>query len=400
MRCLVVDDSRELCAVLKLTLKSREHVVLEAFDGEEAWTILQEEQVDIVISDWVMPRLDGLGLCKRIRAEEVDDYTYFIMLTSITENLDIISALEAGADDFLSKPVELENLQARVHSASRILNLQKSLKEKNQALKLAYDNVQSELKIAAEMQRNLLPKGDIKPNSNLTIKWLFHPSQLVGGDIFNYLYLDNEHVAFYSLDVAGHGVAAAMLSVSLHKVLSSEFCLHSDAIMKTTPEITDHIVDPSIVMRRLNTQFLMDVDSHQYFTMIYGVLNIRTGKLMYCQAAHPHPILISSEGKARSLGEGGFPVGLVETSIYDTLSVDLVSGDRLILHSDGITECTNLSNEPLGEQRLMDFFVQHHDVSMQELMFDLHNYLLEWRGGKYEFTDDISLVAFEFNEPC
>ncbi len=392
MRCLVAEDDQGSRFALDVILKKWGHETFLAEDGGQAWDILQQEPIDCIISDWRMPALEGPDLCEKLRSANFEDYTYFIMLTGKAEVDDLKQAIDVGADDFLQKPVNKEELKARLTTCKRILELQEKLQQKNRALKETFATLDKDLKSAAQMQRNLLPKSTtVIPSANF--KWLFHPSEYIGGDIFNYFELDSAHFAFYSLDVAGHGVGSAMLSVSLHQVLTPEFCMYSKDLQQ---ENCKKFKPAHTVVHELNQRFQSGVDSSLYFTIVYGVCNSSTGEVEICQAAHPHPILIKQDGSVSLLGEGGFPVGLIEIAEYDSFKITIKPGEQLILHSDGITECTNPKEEQLGEQRLLDFLIQHKDTDIAETMYELHDFLKDWRGGKYEFSDDISLLAWEY----
>ena len=137
MNILIVDDAPDIRLVLKTVLEKQGHHVTTANDGEAAWELLKTEAFQIVISDWMMPRLDGLGLCKRIRQEPLAKYTYIILLTGMSGKTNLISGIAAGADDFATKPINSEELEVRLRSAKRILDLEKSLAKQNEALELA-----------------------------------------------------------------------------------------------------------------------------------------------------------------------------------------------------------------------------------------------------------------------
>lgn len=144
MNILVVDDAPEVLLILKTVLEKQGHKVTTARDGEEAWSLFSRSKAfQIVISDWVMPKLDGLGLCQRIRQEPKSKYTYIILLTGMSGKTNLISGIAAGADDFATKPINSEELEVRLRSAKRILDLEKSLAKQNEALELANDKLQT-----------------------------------------------------------------------------------------------------------------------------------------------------------------------------------------------------------------------------------------------------------------
>lgn len=144
MNILVVDDAKDSRLILKTALERQGHYVTTSVNGEEAWSLfITDKTFEVVISDWLMPELDGPGLCSRIRATPLSTYTYLILLTGLTGKANIINGIAAGADDFSTKPINVEELEVRLRSAKRILDLEKSLALQNEALKRANEKLQS-----------------------------------------------------------------------------------------------------------------------------------------------------------------------------------------------------------------------------------------------------------------
>lgn len=134
MRILIAEDDPVSRRLLRKTLEDWGHEVVAAADGREAWDRFRELGVKFVIADWIMPELDGIALCRRIRAEESGGYVYFILLTGKDRRADIVEGLEAGADDYVAKPFDREEMRVRVRAGERILNLERELVEKNAIL--------------------------------------------------------------------------------------------------------------------------------------------------------------------------------------------------------------------------------------------------------------------------
>lgn len=135
MKILAVEDDLVARGVLRQALKRLDHEVLEAPDGAAAWELVQKEPVRVVVSDWTMPKMDGLELCRRIRARPGVEYTYFILLTSNTPNHDNgREAADAGVDDFLTKPLDVENLWTRLRVAERILRYATQVRQLEQMM--------------------------------------------------------------------------------------------------------------------------------------------------------------------------------------------------------------------------------------------------------------------------
>jgi phosphoserine phosphatase RsbU/P len=398
-KILLVDDDPTMRAIPGLFLRKWGYEVIEASDGRQALEILNRESIGLVISDWVMPNLTGIDLCRKIREQDFDHYTYLILCTSKGEKSDLIHGMEAGADDFLVKPISKEEMRVRVRAGERVLELERGLAERNRELtrtnvrlQTAYQRIEGDLKAAAWMQANLLPLPSPR-TLNIASEWRFLPSGFVGGDIFNIFQVDDHRIGFYILDVSGHGVPAAMLSVTLSRVLSPDSA-HGTPLKRYNGAIGGFdVVPPAEVVADLNRRFQTRDD--QYFTIIYGLLDSRTGELMFVQAGHPSPVLIRNGHELEELGGGGTPVGLLPDVEYDTFHARLRPGDRLLLYSDGISECANPEGTQFGEQRLLDYLRKCGTDPLPQMLAGLERAMQQWRGSA-EFDDDVSLLALEF----
>lgn len=402
MKILVVDDAIDIKIYLGELLRKWGFQVVLANDGVEARELLEKEPIKLVISDWVMPHMSGVELCRSIRASAVPHYVYFILLTGRNADNDLLAGMEAGADDFLTKPFNADELHARIKAAQRVLHLEQVLAERNHALMHAnrqlqesHDTINRDLEAAAVMQRSMLPESDYTLGLNL--QSLFCPAAVVAGDIFSYLKLDDSHLAFYHIDVAGHGVRSAMLSFTLGKVLSSTAEEGSPVKQAGTNQLgTECITSPAAVVAELNRRFQDNNDATPYFTMIYGIIHTSTGDVRMCQAGHPHPFRISRDGSIEHLGNGGFPVGLLPDVHYENTEFTLHPGDRLFCYSDGISECMNADEHPFGSERLVEHMLQSCRRPLQETLTGLSTRLQDWRRGD-PFDDDVSLIAIEYD---
>lgn len=420
MQILVVDDDLAIRRLLAAMLRKWDYDVVEAGDGEEAWQLFQQHPFNFILSDWVMPRLDGVELCRRLRAADLPHYVYVILLTGKDQTDDLIMALEAGADDFLTKPVNAKELRVRIKAGERVLHLEKALLAKNQelqqanlALESSQQRIRRDLQAAAKIQQDLLPHSR-QTGLPIDLAWAFMPAEELAGDIFNFYALDEQHLGFYLIDVSGHGIPAAMLSVHLARTLSPEPRLDSPACL--SPNTLEDTVavgfpspgrrkkpekDPVKVMTRLNENFQADDRNMMYFTMIYGVIDTRSGQGSLCQAGHPYPLICRREGHSEWLGKGGFPVGLIPDADYEAVDFQLRPGDRLLLYSDGVTECFGPEKTPFGEKQLSEIFSNARSSSLPAAIEQIKSALIEWSQQSPEnkfsasFNDDISLLAIE-----
>ena len=402
MKVLVVDDALDIQIYLGELLKKWGFQVVFANDGLEACERLKKESIKLVISDWVMPHMSGVELCRSIRSAPRPHYVYVILLTGRNADNDLLEGMAAGADEFLTKPFNADELHARIKAAQRVLHLEQSLEQRNSALTHAnrelqksHNTIRRDLEAAAVMQRSMLPETGCAQGLNL--QSLFCPAAVVAGDIFSYLKLDDSHMAFYHIDVAGHGVRSAMLSFTLGKVLSSSV-EEGSPVKQPDPDHpgADCITPPAAVVAELNRRFQDKDEAIPYFTMIYGVINTATGHVRMCQAGHPNPFRISPDGSVESLGKGGFPVGLLPNAQYENIEFKLYPGDRLFCYSDGISECMNAEEQQFSTERLINHLLQSCLRPLQETLVSLRTSLQDWRCGE-PFEDDVSLIAIEFD---
>ena len=318
--------------------------VAEADSGDSALRLCQSLMPDLVLSDWMMPGMDGLDFCRAFRDLPVEAYGYFILLTSKSEKLEVAQGLNAGADDFLTKPVNANELRARIAAGERILAMQRELSETNrvigdtlQRLQAAYDSIDRDLMQARKIQQSLVPERTRSFGAS-RVSLLLKPCGHIGGDLVGMFSAGPDDVAFYAIDVSGHGITSAMMTARLGGYLNP---VHLDENLGLERRAGDSwgLRDPARVAELLNTRQLADTGIDEYFTLAYATVDLATGALRLVQAGHPHPLILRRDGRAEFVGEGGVPVGLLADAPYAGIDTVLAPGDRLLLYSDGFTEC-------------------------------------------------------------
>lgn len=389
MKILVVDDARDMRIVIQHLLKKLGHQVDVAVDGEDAWVKLEEADYQVIISDWVMPNLDGLELCKRVRNASFDRYIYFILLTGMSGKQNLISGIDAGADDFATKPAEIEELEVRLRSAARVLELEDTLAQKNRALEETHERLQIDLVNAENTQLALLPKP--LDTDHVRSAWLYKPAIYVGGDTFNYFTPRPNILVFFSIDISGHGISSAMLSMSLQSSIAFKRSLYGSPI---NPE---YIADmPRVFASNLN-KMIVEGGTDHYLTMIFGIIDFNEKELHYVQAGHPHPMWFDrKEDTLEPLAVNGFPVGLFDGAEYETQHRKFLSGDQLILYSDGISENESaLGGGMLEADNLYNHFQDVKGKSGDEMIEKISKTWLSPEQMR-ELPDDLSVLIFEF----
>lgn len=385
MQIVVADDDLGERLVLKSVLTRLNYEVEAAEDGAAALEALERGNASILLTDLMMPEMDGLELVRRLREANLGRYIYVIVFTGLGAGEARMRGLEAGADEFMSKPIDTASLVARLRAAERLMTYERDLRAQNQRLQEAGRIIKDDLDAAASAQRALLPDPDVRI-SGCQFSSIFLPSSAVSGDVFNHFRIGDGRVAFFGADVSGHGVRAALAAVALGYMASEEFFANM-AVRRDNGTL-----QPKRVAEVLNTRFLKDGET--YFTLFVGVVDERLDRLAFCQAGYPSPLLLSANGRTRFIGDGGMPVALLGEAEFDEGSVAFEPGDRLIVYSDGVTEATNLGGEPFGMERLAACMRDARNDQPRVVLDRLTRQLGTWTGGE-PLEDDVSLIIID-----
>lgn len=378
MKLLVVEDEEVARLQLEKALSRWFDNVVSVSDGDEAWKKIRTGEYDIVITDWMMPGIDGLTLCHMIRSLDTSRYIYIILVTSRDSKEMLVRGLEAGADDYIVKPYELDELRVRALAGKRIIGLEHELAEKNSLLL-------SELEASVHTLRDMLPDKTKRWGGRLKIDWLYQPSVYIGGDFFNVLELTEQHIALYLLDVSGHGVSAALSAVSVASYLNS-----SGSREGLLYDENGAPASPALVASRLNQRFQCKGPRGFYFTIFYAVLDLETLRMRFIRAGQTCPIVMR-EHQCLTIEEGTIPVGFFPEHEYQDREMQIQIGDTLVMYSDGVNETSDADGNMFGVQRIEKHFMalekeESADV-LERLAGVLHSY-----SGRSGFEDDVTVL--------
>ncbi|MEO9823593.1 MAG: SpoIIE family protein phosphatase [Paracoccaceae bacterium] len=353
---LVVDDSRAHRRLLSRSLEKWGFEVIEADSGEAGLEICRSSPIELVVSDWMMPGMSGIEFCRAFRDLVKGRAAYFILLTAQTEREVLAEGLESGADDFLSKPFSSIELRARLRAGERVLGAHRALEDKNDVLsstlsKLsdAYEAIERDLNEARKFQEGLVPERYLKIG-DFDVSLLLKPSGHVGGDFVGCFRVNDNTLGVYSVDVSGHGVASALMTARVASYLSDAAPDRNIALTKTFSGYAMRPLDD--VCAKLNTLLQSDAESDQYLTMALGRVCLESGACEICQAGHPFPVIQRLNDEVTFLEQEGTPIGLIDDAEFSTASLTLEVGDRLLLYSDGLTECADPDGKLLDEKGL------------------------------------------------
>jgi sigma-B regulation protein RsbU (phosphoserine phosphatase) len=315
------------------------------------------------------------------------------MVTAKGESEDIVEALELGANDYVTKPLDFPVVLARIRTqlalrraVAQVKVLEGKLEAHNKELRAAAaelaaanDRLTRDLEAAAAVQKALLPAIPTElPGARFA--WAFEPCSRLAGDYLNAFRLGDRHVGLCVIDVSGHGVAAALLSVTASHLL-------------TRVAGGSAVVPPAEVATRLDRELTREAAAGHTFTLLYGTLARDTGEFRFVSAGHPGPVLLTAGAGAEPLEAAGFPVG-VGGGAYKEQVVTLKPGDRLVLYSDGLTGVRNADGEHFGHRRLLATLDEHRRLPLADQLGRLVGAAEGWRGDVPRH-DDISVLLVE-----
>jgi len=411
---LIAEDSRMQAKILQKRLTDAGHVVRWAENGALALDMARERRPEIIISDIEMPVATGYDFCKAVKTDPALRSVPFILLSTLSDPIDIIRGLDAGADNYVTKPYEPDYLLGRMRALlatplggddeaaaatlevslagqkfkvkagrQQVLNLLVSTFENavtknqelvvaNQELSVARDSLQKtneelvtlnaeisrinsqmvrDLEAAAKVQRSLLPADQVALPS-LDVAWRYVPCQSLAGDFLNVFPLDEERVGLFVVDVSGHGVPSSLMAVTVGRFLTPKVA-DSSLLVRQAADGRVVVASPAEVATQLNKLFQADEFSGLYFTMLYGVLHLPSGRLDYVSGGHPALVRIPAAGGPPEFhGAEGFPIAFVPDVQYEQKSLQLEPGDRIYLYSDGVPEAMDKDREPYGEEQM------------------------------------------------
>lgn len=455
MDILIVEDSRLQAELLRGHLAASGYVARVASDGREALLQIRQHKPALVVTDIAMPAMDGYELCRAIKQAGELRAIPVILLSGLEDPEDIIRGLDAGADYYVTKsctpdyllgridsllhtPIELDESPGKPLSVTlggktytvdagrrQVLNLLVStfenaveknrelvrvnaqleaaqedlrrrtleLQQLNQQLEGTNARMSRDLAAGATLQRLLLPR-DLPQTDAFRFAWSFRPCDELAGDLLNVFPLDEDRLAVYLVDVSGHGVAAALLSVAIHRLLSP--MAHAGSLLWDSANGSNpgRLQSPVRVLSELNRLFPMEGNGGLYFAVLYGVLDRRSRQFCYASAGQPAILRMTAGGDVEFLAADGFPAGWFEDARYEQSVVDLQPGDRMFIYSDGIPEAFSADGLPFGKERLVQSLGGTCQRPLQESLDALTTAVEQWcsEGGP---DDDLSILAIE-----
>ena len=381
IKILSVDDEPDLEVLLshyfRRKIRKGEYEFTFAHNGLEALKLMVEHpDFDIVLSDINMPEMDGLTLLSKIN-ELRNPAQKCIMVSAYGDMKNIRTAMNRGAFDFATKPIDMEDLSLTIEKAVEEVNYIKQTQREH----LQLESIQSDLAVAGEIQKAILPCRfpPFPEITDLDIYASMTPAKEIGGDFYDFFRLDEDRIGLVIADVSGKGVPAALLMAFSNTLLRS--------IALTKDNSRECIEELNRLICRVNVNSM-------FVTVFYGILNHRTGALDYTNGGHnPAYVLRGKNGELERLGH--FPnlvIGGFEDFSYKSESAQLDPGDSLFLYTDGITEAFDAKDEAFGDERLEDSLVELYHDDAKTIIEGVYADLGEFIGDRTQ-SDDITMLV-------
>ncbi|TAL31373.1 MAG: PAS domain S-box protein [Spirochaetes bacterium] len=366
---LVVDDNQEMQSFIGFLL-GKEYRLLFASNGEEGLSAAREHRPDLIVTDVMMPVMDGYEMTRLLKSDPALKQIPVLMITAKAELANKIEGLEHGADDYLTKPFNSKELLVRIHSLLRMYEYQRLISARN--LEIEY-----ELDMARLILERLLP-SQVPLVPGIRTHAVCMPMDKVGGDFYD-LYEQDGRLYFFIADVSGHGLHGAFLSLIAKMALDG-------AREKSAPPLALAAVNRAVYRSTVNSNFV---------TAFYGVLDVASRRVRYSCAGHPAQILHRrSTEEFIELKTKGMPLGWFPSVRLEEAEVTLRAGDRLLIFTDGITECLSEAKELFGEERLMDCMRRGAGDKADYFSGRLVKELASFRGSD-RFNDDLSFIVID-----
>jgi len=368
VRILIVDDEDSNLSLLEYVLKRYNYHIDKAKNGLIALDKFVTNDYDVVLLDVMMPIMDGVETC--IRMNEYNQKIPIILITALNDDETLKRGFDAGAWDYITKPWNEIDLISRIQKANKIYKAEKEIRTLYDALKREHDKQLKEIEMAVEVQNYFLPKWAMATDA-IRISSTYNPSVSLGGDIFDFIKLNDNQYLIYIGDISGHGVQAALMMTAVK------------AILKIIIDEEKKHLELSHVVSRLNKMLAKNVFNNKFLTLLLGVIDIEKKELKFYNAGHPPFLILDKEHKTVKKADdiGVYPIGWNEKLSYSSSyesTIELNDNLCLIFYTDGVIESPCNENECLTTQGLIDLISNELDTKDDLLLpYQIKNYMKE-----------------------
>jgi phosphoserine phosphatase RsbU/P len=374
---LVVDDDPVSRKILARLLASAGYECRECEDGTEALALVHAKQPSLLLLDFDMPGLNGTEVLESLRSDSDPAIAQIpaIMLTAHGSEESEVRCLQAGADDFVTKPVNAAVLRARIETQLRLRSMRRQLQRQNDELEEWRRNLERDLRAAQLTQQSLIPQKPPTIAGWEVATW-YRPVIQVGGDIYGWLHMKDGRILFWIADGTGHGAAAALLT-TLAKLLFHHGSVEHDG--------------PATVMEAVNNDFRSIFGARSFMTAMCVAVDPATGRATVVGAGHPPVLIAHHSGGTESIASVAPPLGLIEHPEFTETIVDLDSGDAFLLYTDGLFGAAKGERLRLTPERL-ERMLDHSAPSAEALLRDILNQAVP-ENSNDSLPDDVAALA-------
>ncbi len=363
---LIVDDNPANVEIFQMRLLANDYDIITATDGEMGLAMAREKHPDLILLDIMMPKMDGLEVCRRLKGDPSLPFMPIILVTAKSESRDVVAGLEAGGDEYLTKPVDHAALVARVKSMLRIKLLHDTVLEQSTQLK-------KQLKTATKIQSLFWPEiPELKAGGHI---WAVSvPATYVGGDLYDVIPLPDESLLAYVADVSDKGVPAALIMAALSTTIRSE--------SQTQNEIDE-------LLASINNSLYNLISEEGFFATIVIVKYWPvSGKMQLALGGHFQPLWIVEDGIGNMPQLNGISLGIMPDAHFEKKEITLSPGESILLFTDGLIEAENEGKELFGNERLIRYI---KDKKGKHIGKGLLDEIRKWRGNAI-INDDLTLL--------
>lgn len=384
-KILVVDDEPDLQMLMlqkfRSKVKQKEYEFLFAENGSEALEIVSQHQdLCLILSDINMPKMDGLTLLSELQTLNRPDLK-MVMVSAYGDMSNIRTAMNRGAFDFVTKPIDFKDLETTIEkSIKEIQNLLRSKDMEEQLESLNFD-----LDMASRIQQKLLRQDfPVYPDDKrFEVFANMIAAKHVGGDFYDFFKYDDEHLAFFIGDVAGKGMPAAIYMAVCRTMLKA---------------IGSEVKDPAECISKVNNMLIPESDITTFVTVFYGILNVNTGELNYCNGGHNLPYLQKKDGSVSELEDvGGLLLGKFAGAPYEKKTITLERGDVLTTFTDGVTEAEDEEDGFFDEENVIKYLEANAGKSLTSQVKGLFLEVMKFTGAATQ-SDDITVLSVKFGD--
>lgn len=384
-KILVVDDEPDLQMLMlqkfRSKVKAKEYEFLFAENGSEALDIVSQNQdLRLVLSDINMPKMDGLTLLSELQSMNRPDLK-MVMVSAYGDMSNIRTAMNRGAFDFVTKPIDFKDLETTIDKS--IKEIQHLIRSKDMEEQL--ESLNFDLDMASRIQQKLLHQDfPVYPDDKrFEVFANMIAAKHVGGDFYDFFMYDDDHLAFFIGDVAGKGMPAAIYMAVCRTMLKA---------------IGSEVKDPAECISKVNNMLIPESDITTFVTVFYGILNLNTGALSYCNGGHNLPYLQKADGSVTELEDiGGLLLGKFEGAPYAMKTITLEPGDVLTTFTDGVTEAEDEEGGFFDEEKVIKYLEANVGKSLTSQVKGLFLEVMKFTGAATQ-SDDITVLSVKFGD--